>query len=83
MATHRTAVPADASAAAPASTPVHTSAQTTKPAKPAHHQPSQRRPRDEFTGMGGTYQRDPTTGVRVPVTPTQAPAGEGEPPAAA
>lgn len=78
-----TAVPAEASAAAPASNAVHTSALNAKPSKPAHHQPSPRPQRDEFTGKGGTYQRDPNTGVRTRVEPPAAPAGGNDTPAAA
>lgn len=45
---------------------VHTRAQPTetKPAKPAHHQPTPPRPRDAHTGLGGSYVRDPATGER-------------------
>lgn len=73
----RTADPAEAGAAAPAE-PVHTSAQPTasKPAKPAHHQPTPRRPRDEFAGLGGTYVRDPATGKRTLAPPVASPAAE-------
>ncbi|CAN7202700.1 hypothetical protein LJR118_000611 [Acidovorax sp. LjRoot118] len=70
MAKQTTADKAEAGAAAPASTtptPVHTYAQ--KPAKPAHHLPTPPRPRDQFTGKGGTYTRDPATGERTPVKP--------------
>ncbi|MPT00255.1 MAG: hypothetical protein E2581_17385 [Pseudomonas sp.] len=48
---------------------VHTSApvpQSTKPAKPAHHQATALPPRDEFHGKAGRYVRDPATGLRVP-----------------
>lgn len=49
---------------------VHTSApapvQRTKQPKPAHHQPSTLHPRDEHSGKGGRYVRDPATGQRVP-----------------
>lgn len=52
------ALPAKASADAPVSIPVvQTSAQ---PALPVHS-------RDEFTGIGGTYVRDPVTGLRTRV----------------
>lgn len=78
MATTRNAAPAEASAAAPASVPVHTSAQD---AKPAHHQPTPRPPRDQYTGRGGTYARNPATGERTPVTPAAEP-GESAAPAA-
>lgn len=34
---------------------------------------------DEYTGIGGTYLRDPATGVRTPVTQqADAPAAEEE-----
>lgn len=56
-----TAAPAAAGAAAPVATP--------KPTKPAHHLPTPPRARDEFTGIGGTYKRDPITGVRTRVPP--------------
>ncbi|MNV55220.1 hypothetical protein D3C71_1474470 [compost metagenome] len=74
-----TAPGAEAGAAAPAAaitTPVHTSAPA-KPTKPAHHQPTAPRPRDEFTGQGGTYQRDPATGVRTKVPPPAPAEGDG------
>lgn len=78
MTKRATAPGAEAGAAAPAATstaaPVHTSAQAPK-ANPLH-QPTTRRPRDEHTGKGGTYTRDPATGLRTPVKPA-APA-EGE-----
>ncbi|AOV01516.1 hypothetical protein N5K37_15025 [Delftia tsuruhatensis] len=48
---------------------VHTSApapQSTKLAKPAHHQATTLPPRDEFHGKAGRYVRDPATGLRVP-----------------
>ncbi|KAF1044534.1 hypothetical protein [Delftia tsuruhatensis] len=48
---------------------VHTSApapQSTKPAKPAHHQATTLPPRDAFHGKAGRYVRDPATGMRVP-----------------
>ena len=50
---------------------VQTSAQPavskpSKPEKPAHHQPSKLAPRDEFSGKGGRYVRDPVTGIRKP-----------------
>ncbi|MFG0786367.1 hypothetical protein [Delftia tsuruhatensis] len=48
---------------------VHTSApapQSTKPAKPAHHQATTLPPRDEFHGKAGRYVRDSATGLRVP-----------------
>ena len=76
----RTAHPAEASAAAPASEPVHTSAQPTNPtaAKPDHHLPTALPERDEFTGKGGDYARDPITGVRtrVPAPPAPVPAAD-------
>lgn len=56
-----TAAPAAAGAAAPVATP--------KATKPAHHLPTPPRARDEFTGIGGTYMRDPATGVRTRVPP--------------
>lgn len=56
-----TAAPAAAGAAAPVATP--------KPTKPAHHLPTPPRARDEFTGLGGTYMRDPATGKRTRVPP--------------
>lgn len=67
----RTANPAEASAAAPASEPVHTSAQlsTAHADKPDHHRPTALPVRDEYTGHGGDYQRDPITGVRSRVAP--------------
>jgi len=74
----RTAAPAEASAAAPASNPVHTYAQGSKP---AHHLPTQRRPRDQFTGLGGTYTRNPETGERALVTQAAEPV-DGATPAA-
>lgn len=57
--------PATAASTAPAN----------KATKPAHHQPTAPRPRDDFTGLGGTYTRDPATGLRTRVPPP-APAGE-------
>ncbi len=55
-----TATPAPAAIAAP---PVHTSAQAGPPW-----------PRDEYTGLGGRYIRDPATGQRTRVPPeAQAP----------
>ena len=67
----RTADPAAAGTAAPATnatdaTPVQTSAPPGKPPKPAHHLPSARAPRDAYTGKGGSYTRDPATGERTP-----------------
>lgn len=56
-----TAAPAAAGAAAPVATP--------KATKPAHHLPTPPRARDEFTGIGGTYMRDPATGKRTRVPP--------------
>lgn len=55
----RTAVSAEAGAAAPASVA------PTKSAAPA----VQVWPPDQYTGIGGTYIRDPITGVRTPVKP--------------
>lgn len=65
----RTAALAAAGAAAPApqsptATAVHTSAQPTAP-----------RPRDEYTGIGGNYTRDPVTGKRTRVPPEAPAAG--------
>ena len=59
-----TAASAAAGAAAPVATP-----NPTKPTKPAHHLPTPPRARDEFTGLGGTYTRDPATGKRTRVPP--------------
>lgn len=71
---------AKAGAAAPATNstaaPVHTSAQKAPKANPLH-QPTPRRPRDEYTGQGGTYTRDPVTGQRTRVEPAAAPAAAG------
>ena len=65
-----TAPSAEAGAAAPAP--------EAKALKPAHHLPTQRRPRDEFTGLGGTYTRNPETGARTKVQPpAEAPAAAG------
>ena len=79
MSKKATAPGADAGAAAPATTstaaPVHTSAQKAPKANPLH-QPTPRRPRDEHTGMGGTYTRDPETGQRTPVKPAAPADGE-------
>lgn len=72
MSKRATAPAAVAGAAAPA----------TVPAKPAHHHPTAPRPRDQYTGKGGTYHRDPVTGERTPVTPV-APATGDDAPAAA
>ena len=66
-----TAAPAAAGAAAPVATP-----NPTKPTKPAHHLPTLPRARDEFTGLGGTYTRDPVTGKRTPVKPAAPVAGD-------
>ncbi|MCT6721665.1 hypothetical protein [Acidovorax sp. K2F] len=63
-----TAAPAAAGAAAPVATP--------KATKPAHHLPTPPRARDEFTGIGGTYMRDPATGVRTRVPPPAAAEGD-------
>lgn len=85
MAKQTTADKAEAGAAAPASTTdtlVHTYAQH-KPAKPAHHLPTERRPRDQYTGKGGTYTRDPQTGERTPVQPEADQAPGDDTPAAA
>lgn len=57
-----TAPSAEAGAAAPA------------PKANPLHQPTPRRPRDQFTGQGGTYARDPITGERTPVSPPASPA---------
>lgn len=59
-----TAAPAAAGAAAPVATP-----NPSKPTKPPHHLPTPPRARDEFTGLGGTYMRDPATGKRTRVPP--------------
>jgi len=75
MSKKATAPGAEAGAAAPAAT-------ATKPAKPAHHLPTAPRPRDQYTGKGGTYTRDPATGERTPVTPVAPAAGDGAPAAA-
>lgn len=64
---------------------VHTSAQLPAPsnttgcagcgncsgdcAKPQAHQPTPERPRDAYTGVAGTFVRDPITGERRPITP--------------
>ena len=54
------------------------SAPAAKASKPAHHLPTQRCPRDEFTGLGGTYTRNPETGERTKVPPpAEAPAVAG------
>lgn len=82
MAKKTTADQAEAGAAAPASatdTAVHTYAQT----KPAHHLPTPRRPRDQYTGKGGTYTRDPATGERTPVQSEADPAPDDDSTAAA
>lgn len=55
---------------------VHTSAQqpkATKPAKPEAHLPRTLSARDEYTGQGGQYVRDPVTGIRtkVPAIPAK------------
>ncbi|WP_429949284.1 hypothetical protein ACQYWY_20355 [Comamonas sediminis] len=52
---------------------VHTSAQPTdvahagKSTKPSHHQPTKLPPRDEHSGKGGRFVRDPVSGVRTPI----------------
>lgn len=52
---------------------VHTSAQPdaaakpSKSGKPDHHKPTQLPARDEFSGKGGRFVRDPKTGLRTPV----------------
>ena len=69
----RTAVIAEAGAAAPASVASTTPAASAVPVGGW--------PPDEFTGIGGTYIRDPVTGVRTRVPP-EAPA-QGEDTAAA
>lgn len=53
----RTAAPAAAGAAAPKAPPA-TTVHTYAPP-----------PRDEYTGIGGSYTRDPVTGVRTRVLP--------------
>lgn len=40
-------------------------------AKPKHHQPSTLPSRDQYTGKGGTYIRDPETGERKPAPTTE------------
>jgi hypothetical protein len=65
-----TAPSAEAGAVAPAS--------AAKASKPAHHLPTQRRPRDEFTGLGGTYTRNPETGERTKVQPPAAASAAAE-----
>lgn len=60
------AAPSAASPGAPAPLaqgPVHTSA------PPATAAAQATRPRDAYTGHGGTYLRNPVTGVRTPVPP--------------
>lgn len=77
--TKRTAANAEASTAAPAS---DTTAPSTDSNVHARAQaPAASHPRDKFTGLGGSYMRDPETGVRTRVPP-EAPA-EGEDTAAA
>lgn len=44
--------------------------------KPQHHQPSALNTRDEFTGLGGQYVRDPQTGLRTRLKPESQPAGQ-------
>lgn len=39
--------------------------------KPAHHKPTALAPRDKYTGMAGSFVRDPVTGERKPVTETE------------
>lgn len=66
--TKRTAPPAAAGAALPEATepsPVQT------PAPAAAEWP-----RDQYTGIGGDYIRDPITGVRTPVPPAAPAAGD-------
>ena len=63
------AIPAAVGAAVPAGEPETTPVQT--PAQ-ALAKPSQRHPRDEHTGVGGQYVRDPVTGVRTKVEPPAA-----------
>ena len=69
-----TATPAAAGAAAPVAPPT-----AGKATKPAHHHPTPPRPRDEYTGKGGTYTRDPATGQRTPVKPAAPTAGADTP----
>ena len=69
----RTAVTAEAGAAASTSD---------APVTPTVH-PEGGWPPDEFTGIGGTYVRDPVTGVRTPVKSEAPVALEPDTPAAA
>lgn len=64
---------ANAAVGAAAPTTPTPPAKATKPAKPLHHQPTPPRARDAYTGLGGTYTRDPATGLRTPVKPAAAP----------
>lgn len=66
--TKRTAATAGAGAAAPAS------GTTGNTATPSAHVCT---PRDEFTGIGGSYLRDPVTGVRTRVPPEAPASGDG------
>ena len=75
MSKKATAPAAEAGAAAPATPPQAT--------KPALHQPTPRRPRDAYTGQGGSYTRDPATGERTPVPPVAPAAGDDTTTAAA
>lgn len=63
----RTAVTAAAGSATPAAV------QTPAPAAPSA---TQTWPPDQYTGLGGTYMRDPITGVRTPVPPAAPATGE-------
>ena len=69
----RTAVTAEAGAVASTSD---------APVTPTVH-PEAGWPPDEFTGIGGTYVRDPVTGVRTPVKPEAPVAPDSDTPAAA
>lgn len=52
----------------PVASTVHTPAPAVGPA-------AQTWPPDEYTGIGGSYTRNPTTGVRTPVSPLAPAAG--------
>lgn len=77
--TKRPAANAGAGTAAPASDTTEPSTDSTVHARA--QAPAASHPRDEFTGLGGSYMRDPVSGVRTRVPP-EAPA-EGEDTAAA
>lgn len=61
MTTKRTPTVAVQGSTTPAPTDA-TTAQT-----PAPPEPAATHPRDEYTGLGGVYVRDPVTGVRTPL----------------